>query len=114
MVYIIKWMIINMKRLITYINEELDENIFWLLDKWFENNEQDKQWFIELLVKYKTDKTRKTVETYVHDIPNEHLIQFVSFIDNNLTSDKQLDYIYKLQQILDICVTNKGKQNKYK
>ena len=67
-----------------------------------------------LEVKYKTDKTRKTVETYVHDIPNEHLIQFVSFIDNTITSDKQLDYIYKLQQILDICVTNKGKRNKYK
>ena len=103
-----------MKHLTQFINEELDENIFWLLDKWFENNEQDKQWFIELLAQYKTDKTRKTIDKYVKDIPNEHLIQFVNFIDNTITTDKQLDYIYKLQQILDICTTNKGKSNKYK
>ena len=38
-----------------YITEELDDNIWWLLDKWFERNETQYQEFIELIVKCKQD-----------------------------------------------------------
>ena len=35
--------------------EELDDNLFWMLDKWFERNEKQAQEFIEIIIKCKQD-----------------------------------------------------------
>ena len=41
--------------------EELDDNMFWLLDKWFERNERQAQEFIELIVKCKQDGQKNQI-----------------------------------------------------
>ena len=42
--------------------EELDENIWWLLDKWFERNEQQYQEFIEIIIKCKQEGEKVNIE----------------------------------------------------
>ena len=86
-----------MKRLITYINEELDENIFWLLDKWFERNEKQAQEFVEIIVKCKQEGQKVNIDNlkkYLKDTQLElNLQEFINFIDNDLEPIKDKDYI---------------------
>ena len=51
-----------MKNLSTYILEELDENIWWLLDKWFERNENQYQEFVEIVIKCKQEGEKVNID----------------------------------------------------
>ena len=93
-----------MKSLLTYINEhkineELDDNLFWLLDKWFERNENQLQEFIEIIVKCKQDGTKVNIDnlkTYIKGTQLEsNLMEFCNFIDNDIEHNKQkITYIH--------------------
>ena len=107
-----------MKSLQEYIIEELDENLFWLLDTWFDRNEEESNEFIELLTKYNVEKkkTVKDVQELIKGTKLEkNLIQFINFVDNDIKQKEQnKDYIYNLKKILDIVSGNKSDENKYK
>ena len=60
-----------MKNLSTYILEELDSNIWWLLDKWFEGNENQYQEFIEIIVKCNEEGDKVNIDNFVHLIAIE-------------------------------------------
>lgn len=98
------------------INEELDNNMWWLLDKWFERNEHQKQEFIELIVKCKQDGDKVNIDnlkTYIKGTQLEsNLKQFINFIDNEVEPMNNKDYIYSLKQIIEI-VLGKKEKNKY-
>ena len=52
-----------MKSLTQFITEELDtDNLFWLLDKWFERNEKQAQEFVEIIVKCKQDGQKVNID----------------------------------------------------
>ena len=51
-----------MKSLNQYIIEELDNNMWWLLDKWFERNEQQYQEFITIIVQCKKSGEKVNIE----------------------------------------------------
>ena len=107
-----------MKSLKTYIFEELDTvNLFWLLDKWFERNEDQKSEFIEIIVKSKEGGDKVSIDNlkkYLHNTQLEkNLKEFINFIDNDLEPSNAKDYLYSLKQIIELVIGNKIKSNKY-
>ena len=105
-----------MKTLSTYILEELDDNIWWLLDKWFDRNEQQYQEFIEIVIKCKQEGEKVNIETLKNIIKGtqieKHLKQFINFIDNEVNPVNNKDYLYSLKQIIETVIGKKEK-NKY-
>ena len=105
-----------MKTLSTYILEELDDNIWWLLDKWFDRNEQQYQEFIEIVIKCKQEGEKVNIENLKNIIKGtqieKHLKQFINFIDNEVNPVNNKDYLYSLKQIIETVIGKKEK-NKY-
>ena len=105
-----------MKNLSTYILEELDDNIWWLLDKWFDRNEQQYQEFIEIVVKCKQEGEKVNIDNLKNIIKGtqieKHLKQFINFIDNEVNPVNNKDYLYSLKQIIETVIGKKEK-NKY-
>ena len=105
-----------MKRLETYIYEELDENIFWLLDKWFERNENQEKEFFNLIINCKSSKTVdiKQLEEWIENTQlKDNLTQFVNFIYNDVKPDQSQDPLQKLKKIIELVLSNQSKKNKY-
>ena len=107
-----------MKSLQQFITEELDtDNLFWLLDKWFERNERQTQEFIELVVKCKQEGDKVNIDnlkTYIKGTQLEsNLMEFCNFIDNDIEPQQTKDYLYSLKQIIEMVIGNKSKTNKY-
>jgi hypothetical protein len=107
-----------MKDLSTYIIEELDDNLFWLIDKWFELNNEYVQLFIELIAKYNNIKFNKKeleseLNSYEANSIKLHLKEFVNFIDNDIDPVQDKDYIQKLLDIIKQVANNKSNKNKY-
>lgn len=102
-----------MKKIIEYVNEELNENIFWLLDKWFDANAENKQEFIELISMYKNDKS--VIKNFINSIDIQKLKEFITFIydDPSMKFDDNYNYEYTLKNILDKIISNKSMFNKY-
>lgn len=105
-----------MKHLSNYILEELDDNIWWLLDKWFDRNEQQYQEFIEIVVKCKQEGEKVNIDNLKNIIKGtqieKHLKQFINFIDNEVNPVNNKDYLYSLKQIIETVIGKKEK-NKY-
>ena len=105
-----------MKHLSNYILEELDDNIWWLLDKWFDRNEQQYQEFIEIVVKCKQEGEKVNIENLKNIIKGtqieKYLKQFINFIDNEVNPINNKDYLYSLKQIIETVIGKKEK-NKY-
>ena len=106
-----------MKHLKDYIFEELDDNLFWMLDKWFERNEKQAQEFIEIVVKCKQEGQKVNIDNlkkYIKGTQIEaNLISFINFIDNDLEPQQNKDYLYVLKLIIEMIIGNKQKTNKY-
>ena len=100
-----------------YIFEELDDNLFWLLDKWFERNEKQAQEFVEIIVKCKQDGQKVNIDNlkkYIKGTQLEsNLMEFCNFIDNDIEPQQTKDYLYSLKQIIEMVIGNKSKTNKY-
>ena len=105
-----------MKSLNQYIIEELDNNMWWLLDKWFERNEQQYQEFITIIVQYKQNGEKVNIENLKEYIKGtqleKNIKQFINFIDNEVNPETNKDYLYSLKQIIEMIISKKEK-NKY-
>ena len=105
-----------MKSLNQYIIEELDNNMWWLLDKWFERNEQQYQEFITIIVKCKQSGEKVNIENLKEYIKGtqleKNIKQFINFIDNEVNPETNKDYLYSLKQIIEMIISKKEK-NKY-
>ena len=105
-----------MKSLNQYIIEELDNNMWWLLDKWFERNEQQYQEFITIIVQCKQNGEKVNIENLKEYIKGtqleKHIKEFVNFIDNEVNPVTNKDYLYSLKQIIEMIISKKEK-NKY-
>ena len=105
-----------MKSLNQYIIEELDNNMWWLLDKWFERNEQQYQEFITIIVQCKQNGEKVNIENLKEYIKGtqleKNIKQFINFIDNEVNPETNKDYLYSLKQIIEMIIRKKEK-NKY-
>lgn len=105
-----------MKSLNQYIIEELDNNMLWLLDKWFERNEQQYQEFITIIVQCKQNGEKVNIENLKEYIKGtqleKNIKQFINFIDNEVNPETNKDYLYSLKQIIEMIISKKEK-NKY-
>ena len=105
-----------MKSLNQYIIEELDNNMWWLLDKWFERNEQQYQEFITVIVQCKQNGEKVNIENLKEYIKGtqleKNIKQFINFIDNEVNPVTNKDYLSSLKQIIEMIISKKEK-NKY-
>ena len=104
-----------MKSLTTFIQEELDDNTLWLLDKWFENNDIQYKEFIDIIANFGSQRSInvKELSTYIQNMSiYEHIREFVNFIDNDLDPETTKDYIYTFKNILEYVINNQSKRSK--
>ena len=105
-----------MKSLNQYIIEELDNNMWWLLDKWFERNEHQYQEFITIIVQCKQSGEKVNIENLKEYIKGtqleKNIKQFINFIDNEVNPETNKNYLYSLKQIIEMIISKKEK-NKY-
>lgn len=102
-------------------NESLDvDNLFWMLDTWFANNEQEKTSFISLVDNCIIKKTyNKNDLAKLCDNINFDIRPFINFISkdavikDNEREDVNIDYYYELKKIIDALISNKATNNKY-
>ena len=105
-----------MRSLKDYIFEELDENMWWLLDKWFEQNEHQYQEFIIIIVQCKQEGEKVNIDNLKKFIKGTqleyNLKSFINFIDNEVHPESNKDYLYSLKLIIEAIIGKKEK-NKY-
>ena len=98
------------------VKEELDDNLFWLLDKWFERNEHQQLEFIEIIVKCKETGDKVNIDELKQYLKNtsleKNLKEFINFLDNDLEPLNNKDYLYALKQVIEVVIGKKEK-NKY-
>lgn len=105
-----------MKKLTDYLNEGLDDNLDWKIDRYFYKDNKGKKEFYELIDYCRDNKAfnQKDLEEYFKDYPFDNLKKFVDFIDDNIKLGiENRDYIYKLSVILKQLITNKEEYLKY-
>ena len=103
-----------MKTLNQYILEELTDNFLWKLSKWFENNDQQEQEFINILISFKQQgNSAKQIEKYLEGTSlYNNLREFVNFMNDDINVVEIKDYIYKFKQIIETTLNNKSEKNK--
>lgn len=91
-----------MKNLTRFIKEELDDNIFYLIDIWFDRNEIQKQEFESIVVSYLNRPIIKNelIKQLEGTSLNGQLKEFVNFVENNIKITNDEDYIDSFIQIL--------------
>ena len=100
-----------MKTLNQYILEELDNNLFWLLDKWFERNTNQLEDFKILVNKYHDENfTIDDLEDELNKTKylKSQLEKFINFIDNDIRPVKEKNYIQILKDIILQVLNNKS------
>lgn len=105
-----------MKTLNQYILEELDNNLFWLLDKWFERNTNQLKDFKILVNKYHDENfTIDDLEDELNKTKylKSQLEKFINFIDNDIKPVKEKNYIQILKDIILQVLNNKSNKNPY-
>ena len=105
-----------MKTLNQYILEELDNNLFWLLDKWFERNTNQLEDFKILVNKYHDENfTIDDLEDEMNKTKylKSQLEKFINFIDNDIRPVKEKNYIQILKDIILQVLNNKSNKNPY-
>ena len=105
-----------MKTLNQYILEELDDNLFWLLDKWFERNTNQLEDFKILVNKYHDENfTIDDLEDELNKTKylKSQLEKFINFIDNDIKPVKEKNYIQILKDIILQVLNNKSNKNHY-
>jgi len=101
--------------IVKYINEELDENLYWLLDKWFEMNDLQLSEFIGICVQCKNDRAPSTdnIKKYLEGTHlGEQLHQFINFVSNDIIPDENRNDIDILKTIIKFVISKK-ENNRY-
>ena len=105
-----------MKTLNQYILEELDDNLFWLLDKWFERNKNQLEDFKILVNKYHDENfTIDDLEDELNKTKylKSQLEKFINFIDNDIKPVKEKNYVQILKDIILQVLNDKSNKNPY-
>lgn len=104
-----------MKTIVEYIKEELSDNLFWKLSKWFERNENQEKEFMNIILTCETNGiNQKQIEQELENTSlYKDLREFINFIYDDLDINKERDYLYNFKKIIESIINNKSKGNKY-
>ena len=105
-----------MKSLTSYINESIDDNLFWKIDHYFKTKPQERKDFYRIIDYFRKNSSanHKQLEEYLKNHPFDNLKKFVDFIDDVIKQDSNdRDYIYILYKIIKLIIGNKSKGIKY-
>lgn len=99
---------------LTQINESLEDNLFYLLDKWFSTDEEGKEKFINIITNCIAKKTYdKEFVKQLTDEADFPVEAFVNFINQEIEYSPDKDYDYNMKQIIDALIADKSSKNKY-
>lgn len=100
-------------------NESLDvDNIFWMLETWFGNNEQERNMFMSMIDNCIIKRTynKNDLEELCKNVHLD-IIPFINFMYRDAvlrsSDDTELDYYYELKKIIDTIISNKSNSNKW-
>lgn len=108
-----------MKHLTDYINEELDDNIFWKIDTYFQNNPDELKSFNGMIDVCRSNKSFNvsTIEAYLNsnELLSKNQKKFVDFLDNTINKDTTInkDYNSSIYNIVKTVIGNKSEGIKY-
>lgn len=108
-----------MKHLADYINEELDDNIFWKIDTYFQNNPDELKSFNGMIDVCRSNKSFNvsTIEAYLNsnELLSKNQKKFVDFLDNTIKQDTAInkDYNFSIYNIVKTVIGNKTEGTKY-
>ena len=108
-----------MKHLTDYINEELDDNIFWKIDTYFQNNPDELKSFNGMIdvCRYNKSFNVSTIEAYLNsnELLSKNQKKFVDFLDNTIKQDTTInkDYNSSIYNIVKTVIGNKTEGTKY-
>ena len=108
-----------MKHLTDYINEELDNNIFWKIDTYFQNNPDELKSFNGMIDVCRSNKSFNvsTIEAYLNsnELLSKNQKKFVDFLDNTIKQDTTInkDYNSSIYNIVKTVIGNKTEGTKY-
>lgn len=93
------------------IKEQLEDNLYWKLDQWFHNKEEQKKQFIDIVSQCRVSKPDKSTIDFMLNNIKFDTKKFVDFVMDN-TDNKELDdYPYIMKKTIDTIIANKS--NKY-
>ena len=102
-----------------HINEDIDDNIFWKIDTYFQGNENELKSFNGLMDICRANKgfNTTTIDAYIsgNEILAKHKKKFVDFIEDNVQQDTSItkDYSASLCNIAKTVIGNKTEGIKY-
>lgn len=101
------------------INEEIDDNIFWKIDTYFQNNENELKSFNGLVDICRANKgfNDATIDAYItgNDLLLKNKKKFVDFIEDNVQPDSSINknYTSAFTNIIKTVIGNKTDGTKY-
>lgn len=108
-----------MKHLTDYINEELDDNIFWKIDTYFQKNPDELKSFNGMIDVCRSNKSFNvsTIEAYLNsnELLSKNQKKFVDFLDNTIKQNTTInkDYNSSIYNIVKTVIGNKTEGTKY-
>lgn len=109
-----------MKTIYNIIQESLElNNLLYLLDKWFETHENEKQEFMEIIFNCQHDHSIDNLKKYLNDAQQlkTHIQEFISFLNEDIHyKNKEYDednYLYQLGEIIKQLIGYKHSKNTY-
>ena len=99
-----------------YINESFEDNLFWKIDKYFENHDDEKKIFIDIIDYFRDHPgfNKKTVEDYIQDKEFKNMKKFLDFLDDIVKQeDTNKDYTYILYLVIKKIISDKVEGEKY-
>lgn len=99
-----------------YINESLEDNLFWKIDKYFENHDNEKKIFIDMIDYFRDHPgfNKKNIEDYIQDKEFKNMKKFLDFLDDIVKQeDTNRDYNYILYLVIKNIILNKVEGEKY-
>lgn len=101
------------------INEELDENIFWKIDTYYKDKNDEFKEFNKLVDTCRINKAynTNTISNYINnnEILSNNIKTFVDFLDDTIHIDLTInkDYISSMYRIIKTIIGNKTLGVKY-
>ena len=105
-----------MKNLTQFILESNEfDLVAWQLDEWFLNHQQEKEEFMDLIIKCQHDNNTNNIEKYLEEtnVLKQSYQQMLEFINDETKPQQDTNYIYQLQNLVKTLMSNKSCKNKY-
>ena len=90
------------------IKEQLEDNLYWKLDQWFHNKEEQKKQFIDIVSQCRVSKPDKSTIDFMLNNIKFDTKKFVDFVMDNIDNKELDDYPYIMQKTLETSIANKS------